>query len=137
MKRVWLAVNGLGAIAIAAGVLVAAQAQELPVPENRPGYPTTARTYILNRTAEEAVPVQLKLGGDVQPVEIAGTPTVQLAPAATVAARSARQLWEYRVVEMSSDIAQALNEAGAEGWEAIGTVGTGGARSGVLLKRPR
>lgn len=108
-------------------------------PENQPGMPTVARTFVLNRSASEAIPVVLHAGLDVQPVSVMSVPAVRLAPDAAVAAHATRQPWEYRRVLFAAgeDPIAALNEAGAEGWEAVAVVSAGTDRSALILKRPR
>jgi hypothetical protein len=137
MRRwiVGVVVMGLAAWS-AASALDATQAQD---GVNAPGMPTIARTFILNRGAAEAVPVVLQRGADIQPVEVLGEPTVHLPPDTAIVSRRARQQWEYREVSMQpgSDLTAALNEAGGDGWEAVGMVGPGAARVVVILKRPR
>lgn len=105
---------------------------------NDPGMPTVARTYILNSGAAEAVPVVVQPGGDVQPVVVQAMPAVTLAPATVVTTRPARVSWEYRqiVLAASDDASTALNEAGAQGWEAVGLASRAGGTL-VLLKRER
>jgi hypothetical protein len=126
-------VAGLAAAGLWAGVDV------LAGQENLPGMPTIARTFVLNRSAQEAIPVVLHAGVDVQPVSIVGAPEVRLAAGTTVAAQAVRQRWEYRRVAFGTgeDPTSALNEAGADGWEAVGLVSAGTDRTTVLLKRPR
>ena len=117
-----------------AGVAVLAQQ-----PENQPGMPSVARSYILNRSASEAIPVVLHAGVDVQPVSVVGIASVSLAPDAIVASRASRQAWEYRRVLFATgdDPIAAFNEAGAEGWEAVAVVSAGPDSSALILKRPR
>lgn len=112
--------------------------QRAPLVANEPGMPTIARMYIMNRDAAEAIPVTLHNGSDVQPVAVMSMPPVSLAPGAGLTARAARQNWEYRrvVVAGTQDPSTALNEAGAEGWEAVSAL-AGPTGLQVLLKRPR
>jgi hypothetical protein len=119
---------------LCAGVAVMAQQ-----PENQPGMPTIARTFVLNRSAAEAIPVVIHAGVDVQPVSVLGLPPVSLAPDAAVSTQASRQGWEYRrlLVSATDDPTPALNEAGREGWEAVAAVSAGPDRSSVILKRPR
>lgn len=107
-------------------------------PVNEPGQPTLARMVVINGR-DQAVPVVLQAGGEMQPVTLVGTPTVTIAADNPVQTRTARQGWDYRIVDLSSSQASsdALDTAGAEGWEAVGvTQGSAGAMR-VLLKRPR
>jgi hypothetical protein len=66
-------------------------------------------------------------------------PAVTFAAGAVVESRSGRQRWEYRRVPIASgvDPIEALNAAGAEGWDAVGVVEMGVGRTAVLMKRPR
>jgi len=134
MNRLLLVLVLGGLIApVSSSALLARQA-------NEPGMPTVARSHILNRGAQEAIPVVIQNGGELQPVTIVGTPSVSLASDTLMLTRQMRQAWEYRRVSMPAgeDPTAALNAAGMEGWEAVGTIqaGTSGALQ-VLLKRPR
>ena len=94
----------------------------------RPGDPTQARVWIENRSSDEAVPVKVE--------RINGTANIHLSSidsSIVLAARSARQRWEYRVVAFDS---AALEIAGNDGWEAVGLMPSSGTPS-ILLKRPR
>jgi hypothetical protein len=124
----------VGGAGLWAGVAVLAQQ-----PENQPGMPTVARTFVLNRAASEAIPVVIHAGLDVQPVSVLGVPAVSLAPDSAVAARASRQPWEYRrlLLGADEDPTGALNEAGLEGWDAVGLMSLGPDRSALILKRPR
>lgn len=106
---------------------------------NQPGMSTVARMYVLNRGTEEAVPVVVQSGGEIQPVAVMSAPALTLAPDATVSARPARIAWEYRhlVLTAGEDVAAALNKAGMEGWEAVSGMAATGGRVQVILKRPR
>jgi len=93
-----------------------------------PGDPTRAHVWVENRSPNEAIPVAVE--------HVNGTSNVHLSsadPSIILAARSARQRWEYRV--MAFDPA-ALELVGNDGWEAVSVVPSPGAAS-VLLKRPR
>jgi len=104
----------------------------------QPGQPTQARVLILNRGAEEAVPVNIE---NTQPVrvDLVSVPTVVLAPGAGVQTHVARQAWEYRDVRVQSgqSAAAALNGLGADGWETAGFTIADPAGTIVVLKRPR
>jgi hypothetical protein len=134
MKRLLLVLVLAGAV-----VPVSSSAQQARQ-VNEPGMPTTARTHILNRGADEAVPVVLTNGGEVQRVTVVGTPTVSLAADTVMPTRQIRQVWEYRRLSVpgGGDPTAALNAAGTEGWEAVGTTQAGAAGAlQILLKRPR
>jgi hypothetical protein len=111
-----------------------------PAPEqNQPGRPTVARMYVLNRTRDEAIPVAIQNSGEPLPVVSAGVTTVALAPSSSIGTHAMHQAWEYRQIAVSGSGASALdalNAAGAEGWEAVGLT-SGASATTVLLKRPR
>ena len=135
MKHRLFIVSALGAVALAGSVSLLFAEQMTP---NQPGYPTLAGVHVLNRDRSDAVPVKVQNTGDSLPVVLVGEPTVMLSASAVVAARSARQVWDYRrlVVPTGDDPTAALNAAGLEGWEAIATT-TSGATTAWVLKRPR
>jgi hypothetical protein len=114
------------AVAGAVGTLAAKQDAE-------PGKPTTARFYVLNKTAEEAVPVK-----PVAPI------AVEFAPSAVAALeRLMTPLWEYREITVDpqpeprgSTLGQLLNLTGSQGWEVCGVVTAADGKQVVLMKRP-
>lgn len=129
--RILLSVVVLAALAPSSSSL-GAQAQ------NQPGLPTIARVQVLNADRGEAIPVKVVDSGDVVPVTVVGAPTVALLPTAMIGVKATRQAWEYRqlVVPTSQEAVAALNQAGTDGWEAIGVAaGPGGAV--WTLKRPK
>ena len=127
-----LAIVGVAAVTAFAGVSITFARQ------NQPGFPTLAQVHIINRDRGDAVPIKVQNTGDSLPVIVVGEPTVGLAPNATVATRSARQIWDYRrlVVPVATDATAALGAAGLEGWEAVAAtiVGTNAVWT---MKRPR
>ena len=135
MKR--LASARVVAVVVAVGIGSAAL---LARQEGRPGLPSIARMFILNKDRSEAIPVTLQ-GGDVQSVMVVGATTVALAPNSTVLSRTGRQSWEYQqlALKAGADVAPALNAAGQEGWEAVGVVSVPGSSvpAAILMKRPR
>jgi hypothetical protein len=131
MKRVML----VCAVVAAAGLSRASPRAQAVV--NEPGMPTIARVYVLNRDRSEAIPVTVHpAAGEPFPVALSPAATVSLAADTAVFARAGRQTWEYRQISGTGDQINALNEAGADGWEAVGAVPTPG-RTTWLLKRPR
>lgn len=114
------------AVAGAVGALAAQQDAE-------PGKPTTARFYVLNKTAEEAVPMKA-----VAPI------AVELGPSAVAALeRLMTPLWEYREITVDpqsgprgSTLGQLLNLTGSQGWEVCGVVTGADGKQVVLMKRP-
>ena len=134
MRRQTSAVLVFAALLAAASAVDAAQSA---IP-NVPGMPTQAQTVIINAPSQP-VPVVVASGGEVQPVTLIGTPSVVLAPGASVVAQAARQAWEYRAISASSgqDPTSALNVAGLEGWEAVGMIPGGAGVIQIVLKRPR
>jgi len=123
------------AVLLATSSAVEATQGALP---NVPGMPTQAQTVIINAPSQP-VPVVVASGGEVQPVTLIGTPSVMLAPGASVVAQTARQAWEYRSLGVPSgqDPSSALNVAGLEGWEAVGMIPGGAGTIQIVLKRPR
>ena len=108
-------------------------------PLNQPGQATAPRMVVVNRGTDQAVPVVVQSGGEVQPVAVVSAPALSLAPETAVATTARSQRWEYRLVSGRADeLLSALERAGNDGWEAVSglTGGTAGA-SQVLLKRPR
>jgi hypothetical protein len=113
-------------------------AQQPPPTQNLPGMPTLARVHVLNRDRAEAVPVKIQNIGDSLPVIVVGEPLVQMAPTTVLGVRTARQVWEYRrqLVPVADDPTPALNAAGLDGWEAVGSLVVG-SNTVWTLKRPR
>lgn len=108
-------------VVLTAGVVtIAAPGQNT----ERPGYPTRPSVWVENRGPAEAVPVVLEgvATSAPLPVQMVGTPTVNIAPATTVQARHSRQQWEYRTISAprGQDVTAALNSAGMDGWEVAG-----------------
>jgi len=89
---------------------------------NEPGKPTIGRMVVVNQDRSEAIPVRVEGAGETLPV----------------AARLARQAWEYRLLSVppGDDPSSALNTFGGDGWELV-TVSTAGARSLWTFKRPK
>lgn len=133
MKRIVLVLAASVALGAAAGLTALAAAQQ-----NVPGYPTIARTLVINRSAAESIPVTLRSAGDVLPVTVMGAPALTLAPATIVGVREVRQTWEYRQVRVgvNDDALPALNAAGTDGWEAVGS-SSAGTVTVWTMKRPR
>jgi hypothetical protein len=118
---------GLGS-ALALGAVIGAAPQQ-----DRPGIVGRADVWIRNQGRNQAVPVSVQewTTGD-RPV------TVRLAGPTEVHTRALEQQWSYRTVTVAAgaDIAAALGEAGAQGWEAVGLQSAPNATI-VLLKHPR
>jgi hypothetical protein len=125
-------------VAVSAASSAVAARQRMQTTPVEPGMPTVPRMYIMNAGANEAVPVTIQNGSDIQPVAVMSLPTVTLSPGTTVAVHAARQPWEYRQITIaaSDDAASALSTAGAEGWEAVSSTSTSRGVQ-VLMKRPR
>lgn len=136
MKRSMIAIAILMGVALAVSSMLVAD-QQVPSP-NVPGKPSLAQIFVVNGR-DEAIPVVLQPGGDVQPVTMVGTPSVSIGADSTVGARAVRQAWEYRAIAVTSgqDPSSALNVAGIEGWEAVGVIAGANGSTQVLLKRPR
>lgn len=100
-------------------------ADQQPMVGNDPGRGTQAKVYVINRDRADAVPVTLQAvaSTDALRVTVTGTPSVVLSEGTAVSARLIRQNWEYRQITMpvTGDPAPTLNQAGAEGWELVGS----------------
>lgn len=109
-------------------------------PVNQPGQATAPRMMVVNSGTDQAIPVVVQSGGEVQPVAVVSAPALSLAPGTEVATIARQQRWEYRVVSgRTEELLSALERAGNDGWEAV-TGLTGGGAAGVsqiLIKRPR
>jgi len=103
-----------------------------------PGQPTQARVWIQNQGEEEAVPVRIETTAQPLRVDLATIPTVSIAPGTALLTRAAGQPWEYRAVRIAAgqNPENALNAAGAEGWEATGNAITDQSGTVVIMKRP-
>lgn len=136
MKRLMLAAIVLAALIplVSSGL----KADQQSLPPNAPGMPTLARMLVINGS-ENAIPVVIQPGGDVQPVTVIGTLPVTTTAESMVGARAVRQAWEYRAIAVPSgqDPSSALNTAGVDGWEAVGVMAGSSGSTQVLLKRPR
>jgi hypothetical protein len=111
-------------------------AQQLPLQNNRPGYPTLAQVQVLNKLPADAVAVKV-LNTEPLATSVVGVPTVALTTGSSIETRASRQRWEYRrlLVANGSDPVDALNAAGADGWDAVGMLPVDATRSAILLKR--
>jgi hypothetical protein len=128
------------AYALSGGRTAIAEQQGVQVPPE-PGRPTQARVYVLNRDRADAVPVTIQgvATPDVVKVSVVGTPTVDIG-SSTVNLRLVRQTWEYRQITLpaSGDPTPALNSAGGEGWELVGSpVAVANGEVRFLFKRSR
>ena len=134
MRRLLL----VAALLVSASLSSASPAAQAPV-RNEPGMPTIGRIFVLNKERGEAIPVNVQSAGDVIPVTVMGAPAVTLAANTALGARTLRQAWEYRQLSLpiAADPTEALNAAGAEGWEAVGAASGGASRTTWILKRPR
>jgi hypothetical protein len=105
--------------------------------QDRPGIVSQARVFIENRNRAEAVPVTLEDVTSERPLNVRVEGPVTIAPASAMQARTLPQAWEYRTVSVKApdDLAAALAEPGAQGWEAAGAYVANGSPT-VLLKRP-
>lgn len=107
-------------VVVGAAAFVAAQSTV------RPGDPTQAHVWVENRQPNEAVPVTVERMNGTVAVHVGS-----LEPSLVLAARAARQRWEYRIVTIDAGV---LEQVGNDGWEAVSVVPSSGS---VLLKRPR
>lgn len=127
-------------VAAGGGRTAMAEQQSVQVPPE-PGRPTQNKVYVLNRDRADAIPVTIQgfSTAEIAKVSIVGTPTVTIGNSA-IDLRLVRQNWEYRQITMAltGDPTAALNTAGGEGWELVGSpvvLANGDVR--FLLKRPR
>jgi hypothetical protein len=106
------------------------------VATDRPGDPTPARIWIENRGPDQAVPVVLHDVATTAPLAVRIVSPLE--PGATLRARLVAQPWEYSTVRVAAgqDLAEAIADAGGEGWEATGVHVTDASGTTVLLKRP-
>lgn len=133
------------ALAVVGGSAVLLFAQQ-----GQPGM-SPARFWINNRTANEAIPVNVIVADPKAvplPVSVSGITAVDFSDRAvgtlnqiqgkTQATSRTRQPWEYReVVFTPTQNMSSLNSLGAEGWEAAGMTTQPNGSVTVLLKRPR
>jgi hypothetical protein len=95
--------------------------------QDRPGQISQARVWIENRTKEDAIAVSIQdvASGNPMRVQIAGTPSVALAPSSLVETRAGRQQWDYRTLNVPSgqDPSLTLQSAGADSWETTAVPG--------------
>jgi hypothetical protein len=120
---------------IVPGLLVARQQAGNP-----PGQPTNARVQVTNRGQDDAVPVVVQAGGEIQPVAVVSAPVISLAADAHVSTQVRSQNWQYRLViaKAGEDLVALLDKAGADGWEAVGVAPTAAAaETRVIMKKPR
>jgi hypothetical protein len=125
--RLAIAIGAASALAL--GAIIGAAP-----PQDRPGIVGRADVWIRNEGRNQAVPVSIQewTAGD-RPV------TVRIAGVPEVHARMLEQQWAYRTITVAAgaDIAAALFEAGAQGWEAVGIQPAAQNATLVLLKHPR
>lgn len=131
-SRVVLSLAAVGALA---AVWVIPSHAQIPGTLIQPGM-SPARFWVNNKAREDSIPVNIVVADPREsplPVAVRGA----VAVSGTVSA--ARQPWEYRTVEVTGeqDPARALNVYGNDGWEAVGITSQQGAKSTILLKRPR
>src|SRR5438552_11144001 len=78
----------------------------------RPGDMTQARVWVENRNPTEAIPVVVE--NVVAPI------TAHLDTTSSVQTVAARQMWQYRSVQLPAAAAgETLNPVGMDGWEAV------------------
>jgi hypothetical protein len=137
-RSMYALVGAMVAVAVVAVVVAAQVPTQVPAPPERPGLPSAARMYVLNHDRTEAIPVVVEGAGDPVPVVVTNIPPVTLMPTTIVSTKTIRQRWEYRrlTVPAGSNLEAALNGAGDEGWEVVGSVGAG-ANQAWVLKRPK
>ena len=91
-----------------------------PIPQsNEPGHPSPPNVWVMNRTANEAIPVTFAMEEGVRTHAMA-------------------QAWQYISISVPTnrDVSAALAPVGADGWEAVGVIAETGDHAIVLFKRP-
>jgi hypothetical protein len=129
MTRIRFVLLALAGTVVTAAVVFAQR-------ENVPGFATVARVEVLNRAADA---VGVTIHDATVTLPITGSVNVATVANATVATRETRQAWEYRQLNVTAaqDVVDLLNKAGADGWEAVGTVPAAANSQSLILKRPR
>ena len=131
------------ALAIGASVMLAAprQIQQPGQTTQQPGQMTQARVWIENRSASEAVPVDLRDVNLDHPLRVQiVNGELQYALTNPLPVRSVRPVWEYQTITFApgaADMAPRLNPLGAAGWETTGVMLANAQGTTLLLKRPR
>ena len=126
----------VGVLVVCASAIVAAPQTAKPI---LPGESTQARVWVENRGAGQAIPVDLREANINVPLNVHvtnGEPAAVMTP--PLAIRGTRQNWEYEMVKVTSDGADAaviLNARGAMGWETTGIAFVAGDGTMVLMKR--
>jgi hypothetical protein len=89
----------------------------------RPGDPTQAKVWIQNTPLS---------------VDVRNMPSLTLSPSTVVQTKAVSQPWAYRTIAVAAgrDVAAALVDAGAQGWETTGLQFPASDGIVVLLKRP-
>ena len=108
----------------------------------RPGQMTDARVWVENRGRAQAIPVDLRDANIDTPLRVNvvnGTPGAMPPMADPLPVRIARQIWEYKTIEIraTDDAAKLLAADGIAGWEATGVAFPGENKTTLLLKRLR
>ena len=130
------------ALAIGASVMLAAprQIQQLGQTTQQPGQMTQARVWIENRSASEAVPVDLRDVNLAHPLRVQiVNGELQYALTNPLPVQPVRPVWEYQTITFApgADMAPRLNPLGAAGWETTGVMLANAQGTTLLLKRPR
>ena len=130
------------ALAIGASVMLAAprQIQQLGQTTQQPGQMTQARVWIENRSASEAVPVDLRDVNLDHPLRVQiVNGELQYALTNPLPVQPVRPVWEYQTITFApgADMAPRLNPLGAAGWETTGVMLANAQGTTLLLKRPR
>jgi hypothetical protein len=145
MSRTGLLITVAALVATASTITLARQ--QTPSGPPSAGSQTTARFYVLNKGAREAVPMVITGVDDTLPpfsVSVANkglNVTVDNKVSVTGAVTQATQNWEYSQVTVRDEdapiAAQLLNREGVHGWETTGVSFRSGLSTVILLKRAR
>ena len=138
------AVAAAFALATGASAMLAAPEQSAQPGQTtqQPGQMTQARVWVENRSRGEAVPISLQEAPLEAPLRVrvmnAQGPSGADDPVNVRVVRPPR-VWQYQTVIVKPDVnlATALSEAGAAGWETTGIALSSATGTTVLLKRLR
>ena len=143
MRLTPMSVAVVCALVVVGSSMLAAPEQTLQPGQTtqQPGQMTQARVWVQNRGREEAIPITLQEATLEAPLRVRVMNAQTSGTDDPVNVRIVRQprVWQYQTVIVKPDLnlATALSEAGAAGWETTGITLSGAGGTTVLLKRMR
>jgi len=144
MRLTPMSVAVVCALVVVGSSMLAAPEQTLQPGQTtqQPGQMTQARVWVQNRGREEAIPITLQEATLETPLRVRVMNAQGISGADDpVNVRVVRppRVWQYQTVIVKPDLnlATALSEAGAAGWETTGITLSGAGGTTVLLKRMR